>query len=434
MVAFLSAGRQLGNLQRAFEADPPPPGVVFHPVLPLLKGQGITTRAIADVFSAFRGLRDALVVKDVDVVVASAPMLITIPLGWLVAKVKRRPFVLDLRDAWPELMADWREWNDDGHGPRRRAPLKRLIFPAAAAIVDTQLRWLRAQADAVIVTTDGLAKRLREDGLRRVEVVRNTCTKPWAYALARVPETSDRLNVLYLGNVGRAQLLATAIKAAALASRQGTELTLRVVGSGPQWAAARRIARELDAPVEFIDRIPTYAVLDHYRWADTILVILRSWDALRETVPSKLYEALVTGKHVTASVDGETADLVRTYSAGDVVPVEDAEALATLWVDLAANRHRLHVPHSGRYWVRKHLSPEALSRSFEGVLKDVTRANAMSIKTAAAAPGATAVSRTGEPAHDQGSTPGWASTPASAATQSAPSTERADRVRDTTRA
>lgn len=374
VVAFLSAARQLGNLRHAFEADPPPPGVVFHPVLPLWHGHGITTRAIADVFSAFRGLRTALAVKDVDVVVASAPMLITIPLGWLIAKVKRRPFVLDLRDAWPELMDDWREWNDDGRGPRRRHPLKQLVFPAAAAVVGAQVRWLRSRADAVIVTTDGLAKRLRDEGLRRVEVVRNTCTKPWAYALARVPDTSDRLNVLYLGNVGRAQLLATAIKAAALASERGTRLTLRVVGSGPQWVAARKIAQQLDAPVEFIERIPTYAVLDHYRWADTVLVTLRGWDVLSDTVPSKLYEALVTGKHITASVDGETADIVRTHSAGDVVPAEDVEALAALWGDLAGNRHRLHVPHSGRYWVRKHLTPEHLSRTFEGVLRDVTRA------------------------------------------------------------
>lgn len=373
VVAFLSTARQLGNLRHAFESDPPPPGVRFLPVLPVLRGQGLATRAMADSLAAVRGFRRAMSVADVDVVVASAPSLVTIPLGWLVAKVRRKPFVLDLRDAWPELMDDWREWNHDGQPPRPLHPLKKVAFPVAAVVVRKLVHGLRLRADAVVVTTERLAARLREQGAQRVEAIRNTSAKPWPYALPRVPDESDELRVLYLGNVGRAQLLATAIRAAALAAERGTNVKLRIVGSGPHWDAARKIARQTKAPVEFIERIPTYEVLDHYRWADTVLVILRDWASMQDTVPSKLYEVLLTGRHISASLAGEAADIVSRYSAGDVVPPQDVEALAQLWCDLAAHRERLHVSHRGRYWVRKELTPEALSHTFEDVLLDVTR-------------------------------------------------------------
>lgn len=373
VVAFLSTARQLGNLRHAFESDPPPPGVIFHPVLPVLHGQGLATRAMADALAALRGFHRAMSVADVDVVVASAPSLVTIPLGWLVAKIRRKPFVLDLRDAWPELMEDWREWNHDGQPPRPLHPVKKVAFPVAAAVVGKIIHDLRLRADAVVVTTERLAARLRVEGVQRVEVVRNTSAKPWPYPLSRVPQESDELRVLYLGNVGRAQLLATAIRAAALVAERGTRITLRVVGSGPHWDAARKIARQTGAPVEFIERVPTYEVLHQYRWADTVLVILRDWASMRDTVPSKLYEVLLTGRHISASLAGEGADIVSRYSAGDVVPPQDVEALADLWCALAANRERLHVSHQGRYWVRKELTPESLSHTFEDVLLDVLR-------------------------------------------------------------
>ena len=371
VVAFLSTARQLGNLQHAFESDPPPPGVVFHPVLPVLRGQGLATRAVADVLAAMRGFRQAMAVKDVDVVVASAPSLVLAPLGWLVARAQGKPFVLDLRDAWPELMDDWREWNDDGQGPRPLHPVKKAMFPVAKYVVAGLIHTLRLKADAVVVTTERLALRLRSQGAKRVETVRNTSSKEWPYALRRVPLQQDELRVLYMGNVGRAQLLATAIRAAAHAKRSGINLTFRIVGGGPQLDAAKKIARLEDAPVEFVDRVPTYEVLDHYRWADTVLVMLRDWEAMKDTVPSKLYEALLTGRHITASVAGEAADLVNHYSAGDVVPPEDVDALAALWAILATDRSCLHVPLGGRHWVRKHLTPEDLSHTFENVLTEV---------------------------------------------------------------
>lgn len=44
-----------------------------------------------------------------------------------------------------------------------------------------------------------------------------------------------------------------------------------------------------------------HEVLEQYRWADTVLIMLRDWATMRETVPSKPYEALLTGCHISAA-------------------------------------------------------------------------------------------------------------------------------------
>src|SRR5262249_34979156 len=41
-------------------------------------------------------------VRDVDVVVATSPQFFAACAGWLVSVLKRRPFVFELRDLWPE--------------------------------------------------------------------------------------------------------------------------------------------------------------------------------------------------------------------------------------------------------------------------------------------------------------------------------------------
>ncbi len=371
VLAMMSGPRQPENLRHVLATQPTIERLRVRPILPVTHGQTIVQRSVVEAVMGVRALVAGLKPTRTDVVVVSVPNLSLMPVGWLLARIRRRPLVLDLRDAWPEILDDWHEWNDDGQGGRRPlAAGKRLVFSAAVRVGSAALSSIRRSADAVVVTSEGLATHLQAQGATNVTLVRNTSVKPWPYPLP--PRTPDgELHVLYLGNVGRAQLLATAIRATAIARQRGTQVVLRVVGTGPHWAAARKIARETGAPVEFIDRVPITKVLPHYEWADTALVILRDWNAMRHTVPSKVYEVMLSGRHISASLHGDTTGLVESLGAGDVVPPEDPEALADLWCALAADRSRLQVSTRGRTWVQTALSPERLTDEFEAVLRQV---------------------------------------------------------------
>lgn len=308
----------------------------------LLLDQGVA--AAHTVVTAWRR-RAAL---DPDVVVATVPGIPTAVAGRAVATSLRVPLVLEMRDAWPDLLGGAASATDNAPRDAARA----VVVRGAAAAV----RALQRSAELVVTTTDSFAATLRERGVRHVVTVRNAY-----HPVAGLPEPSatprepGALRVVYVGTIGRAQGLETALHAVGLARRAGVEISLRVVGTGARLASVRALARELQVPVQFVGPVPREEVADHYAWCDTFLVSLRDWPGLGSTVPSKLYEALALGLHVSASATGETADIVRETGAGFAAPPGDAEALARGWVELA---ERGPEPDTGRMrrWVEAHAS------------------------------------------------------------------------------
>lgn len=252
--------------------------------------------------------------------------------------------------------------------PLHRRLLGRCVAVAKGAVHHQVTDW-QAGARAVVTTTGRFAEVLRTRGIDPVRVVRNGTD------LSRIPPQRDHLpgdheelRCLYLGNMGRSQGLDTTVRAAARLAREGVKIQLRLVGHGVEAQALADLARELDAPVTVLPRIPHREVGEQYAWADTVIVSLRSWQPFAWTVPSKLYEILATGRHITALLEGEAADVVRDAEAGDVLPPEDEDALVELWRELAADRSRTAVRASGRAWVAEHADDDQLARAYLEIL------------------------------------------------------------------
>jgi len=106
-----------------------------------------------------------------------------------------------------------------------------------------------------------------------------------------------------------------------------------------------------------------------YQWADTALVHLSNWAPLERAVPSKTYELMECGIHISGVVAGETADLIQRLDAGHVVEPDNPWALADLWISLSTNRTLLDVSSCGRDWVRNERKESA--KNFHSLLERV---------------------------------------------------------------
>src|SRR5258708_10591588 len=87
----------------------------------------------------------------VDVVVASSPTLFSALSAWLMARLRRVPFVLEIRDLWPEAIV--------GLGLMRPGPTVQVLEALA--------RFLYRQAALVVVVTEAFAERLAAQGVPR---------------------------------------------------------------------------------------------------------------------------------------------------------------------------------------------------------------------------------------------------------------------------
>lgn len=326
-------------------------------------------------FSSYRIARRLVKHWRPDVIVSTAPPLPQVVVTALIGKRFRIPYVVDLRDVWPDILTYMNEWGNKAEA-NPESPTRAIGYDLLIAGGGRIFQWALRGATAIVTTTPSFAEKLRSEGFPRVLNLRNMAsvrdedlpTLPDMDYLDGNNRERGTLRVLYAGTTGRAQGLENALDAVRLTVEAGVNIQMRVVGSGSHLRLLRLQARRQHLPVEFTGRMPFDEVLEEYAWSDTTLVHLRDWEPLNYTVPSKLYESLSVCRHVTVAANGESSRIIMESGAGDAVPAMDPQALADLWVELANNRMRLNVAHRGRDWLLDRETPEENAEKFEKFL------------------------------------------------------------------
>lgn len=304
-----------------------------------------------------------------DVLMATAPPLPAAITATLMGKMHRVPVVLDVRDSWPDLFDHVHDSRSPDGRPEGRG-IKKPLFSALAVVAKRAVGWAYRNAAAVITTSHDFSRTLRSRGVARTLCVYNVADLPQE-PLPPPPTASPTLNLLYAGTTGRAQELASALRAVAAARRAGADVRLRIIGGGAHMRTLRRNSQRLGLPVEFLKRVSHDELLRHYEWADTVLVQLQDWPALETAIPSKIFEIMALGRHITGSLDGAAAHILEGSGAGDRVPAQDEAALADLLTDLHADRTRLLVGERGPAWLAQHARREDFEAEFLGLVTEV---------------------------------------------------------------
>ncbi|MDN6411819.1 MAG: glycosyltransferase, partial [Yaniella sp.] len=218
--------------------------------------------------------------QDVDVVVATVPALPNLVAGRVIAWIKGVPYVVEMRDAWPDLI-----FESESGGK---------LFGTLVADVVTRIQ---RSADQLITVTKGFAETLEQRNMPPVEVISNSRAIEQMPPIEARARAAGELHVLYLGNHGESQQLELVIEAAKIARQQNPNISVRFVGEGTQKANLDNLNTQAGQPVTMLPASFGEATLQHYQWADTCMVTLRSdWASFAHTVPSKTYELLSYGK------------------------------------------------------------------------------------------------------------------------------------------
>jgi glycosyltransferase involved in cell wall biosynthesis len=297
-----------------------------------------------------------------DTVVVSSPTFFSIGAAWLLARLKRARFVIEIRDLWPAIFVEL------GVLTNRRliSLLERLELAAYAA------------ADRVVVVSDGFRANLIDRGVPddKVHTIRNgVALDRFDPVTAADPRLRDCLGaragdclVLYLGTHGISQALpGIADTAARLA---GEPVHFAFVGDGADKPRLQRRVRELALDnVTLLPGVPHEEVPGLLAAADICLVPLRDVPLFSTFIPSKMFEYLAAGKAVVGAVAGEAAQILREAGAV-VVPPEDSAALAAAIRLLAADPRRRHtMGRQGRSHVECCFDRVALARQYRTILE-----------------------------------------------------------------
>lgn len=265
--------------------------------------------------------------RNYDLVFATSSRLMTAALGAWIAKRKRAPLYLDIRDIFVDTIRD--------------------VLPGLAAwpvghLFSLVESWTVRRADRVNLVSRGFEDYFRTRyGDRSLAWFTNGIDAEFLVGTTtRIvpPRAGGRTTILYAGNIGEGQQLHEILPG--LARELHARARFIVIGDGGRRRALEEsIAAAGVENVEIRAPMSRAALLDAYRDADVLFLHLGAYSAFEKVLPSKLFEYGALEKPVLAGVAGYPARFVREeISNAAVFPPCDVlaavKAFATL--DLAS--------------------------------------------------------------------------------------------------
>jgi glycosyltransferase involved in cell wall biosynthesis len=296
-----------------------------------------------------------------DVIYASSPPLPVGTLGALLAKRYRRPWILEVRDVWPESAVSVGWLSEDSFAYRT---LERMAHHHATS------------ADAVIVPTPGLVDLVARHGAAHVDVVPGSVLDAQVAddrrrrVRAELGVEDDTCLFVYVGALGVANGLDLLLDAVRLLPEQARARFL-VVGDGSARAALEaRIETERIERLRLLDAVPRDRVADLLAAADVCLHLLRPDPVFASALPTKVLEYFGAHRPFITTVPGLPSELA-VESGGGVATT--AGALAdelSRWTAMPPGTRRERGEESFRYG-SKRFGLEATVDHLEQVLRRV---------------------------------------------------------------
>jgi glycosyltransferase involved in cell wall biosynthesis len=252
-----------------------------------------------------------------DVIVATSPQFFTTLSGAGLSLIKRRPWIFELRDLWPESIA--------ALGAMKNSAALRWLERLELA--------LYRKASRVVAVTDAFRRNLIERGIdgAKIGVVTNGVLLDTFAAGDKDPELVRRFAlqgktaIAYIGTHGAAHSLGFILDCAA--ELRGQPYHFLFVGSGAERQAllAKAGALALDN-VSFVESVPKAEVVRFIATCDLMLVPLKKADVFKTVIPSKIFEAAAMRRPILLGVDGQARQIVEEFGAGRYFEPENKTA------------------------------------------------------------------------------------------------------------
>ncbi|HOP06230.1 MAG TPA: glycosyltransferase family 4 protein [candidate division Zixibacteria bacterium] len=297
--------------------------------------------------------------QQFDLVLASTPPVTSPVIGWMLSKIRRCKFVIEVRDLQPESGEDF-------------GNLKGSIFTR-------MIRWvmhkLYRKADRIVSVTDGISRYMDEVvGISRANIatIKSGVGKEFidsdSNGIRRRFGWEEKFLVLYSGTLGWVRPLETVIEAARQLVDQ-PNIHFAFIGDGQKREALQQMVSEYGLKnVSFIGLQPLETIPYFLKAADVLIESLKEVNVAKMAFPSKMFEYMASGRPIVfGSRRGEAIDELRLAGGALTYASESPEELAQLVLkmysgeietDQLGAKYRLHIinHHRREMWAGQYLN------------------------------------------------------------------------------
>jgi glycosyltransferase involved in cell wall biosynthesis len=269
-------------------------------------------------------------VRDVDVIWGTSPPIFQGFTSWLLSRLKRVPFLFEVRDLWPAFAV-------------AVGVLRQPILIRASEWLE---RFLYQGADQIVVNSPGFIDHVMARGAARVELIPNGAD-PDMFTPADDGQNfrtthglEGKFIALYAGAHGMSNDLEIVLGAAEHL-RDMPEIAVVFLGDGKEKPGLMALASEMAlSNVYFIASVPKRDMVGALAAADACIAILKPIQIYKTVFPNKVFDYMAAGRPVVLAIDGVIRQVVEDAHAGIAVEPGDTLALAEAIKELVRDPSR----------------------------------------------------------------------------------------------
>ena len=242
-----------------------------------------------------------------DIIVATSPQFFTAVSGCALSLFKRKKWVMEVRDIWPESIK----------------AVEAIKSKSIITVLEKIELFLYKSAYRIVVVTDSFKTNLVLRGVpqEKIYVIKNGvdlsiyCPQSKNLELLNELNISGKFIVGYLGTHGLAHSLDFVIKS--IYKLRDESFHFLFIGDGAEKNNLVRRAQELSINnITFIDSVKKSEVGKYLSALDVALVPLKKSTTFESVIPSKIFESVAMNIPILLGVDGETKNLIESYHSG----------------------------------------------------------------------------------------------------------------------
>ncbi|WP_278625344.1 glycosyltransferase family 4 protein [Parabacteroides gordonii] len=246
--------------------------------------------------------------QQADIIIATSPQFFTALSGRTLSFWKRKPWIMEVRDLWPESIKTVGAMKDN--------PIIRYF--------EWEEKKCYRLADKIVVVTDSFKKRLEEKNVipNKIEVIKNGVDLTRFSPTAKDEKLLEELNLKgkkiigYIGTHGMAHKLDFILQCAANMEGKNNYHFL-FIGAGAEKKNLLKLKEQLKIMnVTMLDPVSKQEVKRYISILDIALINLRKSELFTTVIPSKIFENAGMEIPILMGVNGEARQIVESYQAG----------------------------------------------------------------------------------------------------------------------
>jgi glycosyltransferase involved in cell wall biosynthesis len=257
-----------------------------------------------------------------DIIIVTSPPLFLGISAYVLSKLKRIPYIFEVRDLWPESAIDL--------GIVKNKLIIKLSYWAESFIYKN--------AKKINVLTPAFKNHLikyKEISEKKIFMIPNASDFSYTDELHKTFDVKafkekiglkDYFTIIYVGAFGVANHLIQIIDAATQIKNKKVKFVLIGEGMQKKYLKDEVVKRQLDNLI-FIDAMPKTEVMKYIMVADIGLSILKKSDTFKTIYSNKTFDYMSCKKPILMAIDGVSRELVEQAKCGSFVEPENTNEL-----------------------------------------------------------------------------------------------------------